>query len=187
MSAAWRRLLEEIGRARDAGRTVEFWWRDDDAARPDPALDRLLAIAGGCKVPLALAAIPALAEAAAFASLPAGVAVLQHGSDHRNRAGAGEKKTEFPAGEAPDAAIERLASARRRLESGARRRERLRVAEWRRHRRRRQCSGHLQQLHGAGNVRIARRATAAPRAALGIAGVAHDRRAVRRRSSSRRR
>lgn len=119
MNSAWRRLLEEIGRARDAGHGVEFWWRDDDAARPDPALERLLALAGSCNVPLALAAIPAQAEAAAFAHLPAGVAVLQHGSDHRNRAAAGEKKTEFPAREAHEAAIARLESARQQLAQAA--------------------------------------------------------------------
>jgi len=115
MNAAWRRLLEEIGRARDAGRAVEFWWRDDDAARPDPALGRLLAMTETYKVPLALAAIPALAEAAAFAHLPAGVSVLQHGGDHRNRAGRGEKKTEFPELEAAPAAIKRLRAGRLRL------------------------------------------------------------------------
>jgi hypothetical protein len=115
MNAAWRRLLDEIGRARDAGREVEFWWRDDDAARPDPALDRLLAMAGNYKMPLALAAIPAQAEAAAFAHLPAGVSVLQHGGDHRNRAGRGEKKTEFPALESADAAIGRLKAGGLRL------------------------------------------------------------------------
>ncbi len=115
MSAAWRRLLDEIGRARDAGRAAEFWWRDDDAARRDPALERLLALARSCKVPLALAAIPAQAEATAFAGLPERVCVLQHGSDHRNRAGRGEKKTEYPAAEAPEAAMARLAAARERL------------------------------------------------------------------------
>ncbi|HUK05300.1 MAG TPA: hypothetical protein VLV90_09505 [Burkholderiales bacterium] len=115
MSAAWRRLLEEIGRARDAGRAADFWWRDDDAARPDPALERLIALAQASQVPLALAAIPALAEPAAFARLPAGVAILQHGSDHRNRAAPGEKKSEFPDADPPAAAIARLAEARRRL------------------------------------------------------------------------
>ena len=119
MSTAWRSLLDEVRRSRDAGRAVEFWWRDDDAARPDPALARLLALAEASAVPLALAAIPAQAEAAAFVRLPANVAVLQHGSDHRNRAGAGEKKTEFPPREPSQAGIDRLVAARRQLSEAA--------------------------------------------------------------------
>lgn len=115
MSVAWRRLLDEIGRARDAGRTAEFWWRDDDAARPEPALERLLALARSAQVPLALAVIPERAEAAAFARLPAAVAILQHGSDHRNRAAAGEKKSEFPEADPAAIAMARLAAAGRRL------------------------------------------------------------------------
>jgi hypothetical protein len=115
MSAGWRELLDEVRRSQDAGRAVEFWWRDDDAARPDPALERLLALAKASAVPLALAVIPALAEAEAFAHLAAGVSILQHGSDHRNRAAPGQKKSEFAESEAPAAAIERLAIARERL------------------------------------------------------------------------
>jgi len=111
----WQRLLDEIVRSRDAGRPVEFWWRDDDAARPDAALAQLIALAGAYQVPLALAAIPAQAEATAFAQLAPEVAILQHGGDHRNRAAPGEKKTEFPGTESPGAAIARLASARERL------------------------------------------------------------------------
>ena len=44
MNAAWRSLSDEIARWRDAGRMADFWWRDDDAARPEPALTRLLAL-----------------------------------------------------------------------------------------------------------------------------------------------
>lgn len=115
MKAAWRTLLDEIERSRDAGRPVEFWWRDDDAARPDPALERLLALAQASAVPLALAVIPARAEASAFSRLAGSVSILQHGSDHRNRAAAGEKKCEFAGAEAPAAVIARLANARSRL------------------------------------------------------------------------
>ena len=34
--------------------------------------------------------------------------MLQHGTDHRNRAAAGEKKTEYPAAEPADAALKRI-------------------------------------------------------------------------------
>ncbi|HEY6966231.1 MAG TPA: hypothetical protein VI229_02090 [Burkholderiales bacterium] len=122
MSAGWHELLDEVRRSQDAGRAVEFWWRDDDAGRPDPALERLLALAAASEVPLALAVIPSLAEADAFMRLGAGVSILQHGSDHRNRAAPGQKKCEFVDSEAPAAAIERLANARQRLAAVAGRR-----------------------------------------------------------------
>ena len=45
VSEAWRKFDDEIARWRDAGRPVEFWWRDDDAVRPAPELARLLELA----------------------------------------------------------------------------------------------------------------------------------------------
>jgi len=115
VSVAWRNVGDELARWRDSGREVRFWWRDDDAARPDPALARLLALAQRSGVPLALAVIPALAEAQAFAGLAPGVSILQHGSDHLNRAQANEKKCEFATAHAPAESIARLAAARARL------------------------------------------------------------------------
>jgi hypothetical protein len=115
VTAAWQSFSDELARWRDAGRAVAFWWRDDDAARPAPALARLLALAQSTSTPLALAMIPLAAERDAFEDIGAGVAVLQHGSDHRNRAAAGEKKTEFPAAESATAAVARLVAARDRL------------------------------------------------------------------------
>src|SRR6185436_14531907 len=119
VSAAWPAFNEELARWRDAGREVGFWWRDDDACRPDPALTRLVALASKGKVPLALAAVPELAEPAAFEGLPAGITVLQHGADHRNRAVAPEKKTEFSLAEPVGDALLRLEAGRARLEKVA--------------------------------------------------------------------
>lgn len=119
VSAAWRQFQDEIARWDVAGRTVDFWWRDDDACRPDPALARLIALADGAQVPLALAVIPADAVPAAFESLAPVVTLLQHGVDHRNRALANEKKTEFSAREPLPAALARLAQGRAQLESVA--------------------------------------------------------------------
>lgn len=118
-SAPWRAFADELARWRDGGRVAEFWWRDDDAARPDPALERLLALAHGTATPLALAVIPAQAEKEIFDNVGSSVWIIQHGSDHRNRAGAGEKKTEFPAAESSQAAVARLAAARERLAARA--------------------------------------------------------------------
>jgi len=115
----WSDFTDELIRWRDLGGVVDFWWRDDDACRPDPALDRLYALAVRTGVPLGLAVVPELAEPAAFAGLPANVDVLQHGSDHRNRAAGAGKKTEFSAEEPVLAALERLKAGRVRLESVA--------------------------------------------------------------------
>lgn len=106
--SAWQSLGSELARWRDVGRTADFWWRDDDAGAASPALERLLSLARESSVPLALAVIPANSDAALLAGLDPGVTVLQHGTDHVNRAAAGEKKTEFPAAEPVSAAIARL-------------------------------------------------------------------------------
>jgi hypothetical protein len=111
----WQAFTEAIARRRDAGHETVFWWRDDDAAAPTPELERLLSLSYSTSVPLALAVIPESAEATLFGLLREEVHVLQHGADHRNRAAADAKKTEFPASE-PDAdALERLRRARLRL------------------------------------------------------------------------
>lgn len=115
MNAAWRSLAEELARWRDAGRVAEFWWRDDDAARPTPALSRLLALAHRTATPLALAVVPLSAEEGLCEGAGQSVTILQHGTDHRNRADAGGKKTEFAASESPAAATARLVAARDRL------------------------------------------------------------------------
>lgn len=117
MASAWRAFEEELARCRDAGRAPVFWWRDDDAGAATAEIGRLLELSAASAVPLALAVVPEAAQPALFRILHARVAVLQHGSDHRNRAGPGEKKTEFPAAEREDHALARIAAARERLES----------------------------------------------------------------------
>ena len=116
VSPAWQNFFDEIAHWRDAALPVEFWWRDDDACRLDPALTRLTALASAAGVPLALAVIPDAARADAFEPTAALVSVLQHGVDHRNRAAAGEKKTEFPATELVPDALARLVHGRVRLQ-----------------------------------------------------------------------
>jgi hypothetical protein len=92
-----RRELDAWGQE---GRVARFWWRDDDAVAATPALDRLLALAEAAGVPLGLAVIPALEDAALAERLDresAAVRVLQHGFRHQNRAPDGQKKSEYPA------------------------------------------------------------------------------------------
>jgi hypothetical protein len=63
---SWGLLEEEIGRWREAGRTVEFWWRDDDAVAPTAPVKQLLELSARTGVPLALAVIPLAAKAELF-------------------------------------------------------------------------------------------------------------------------
>jgi len=107
---SWRELEEELAR-----RPVAFWWRDDDASGASPALRRLLDLSGKHGIPLALAVIPAGAGAEVFKLLHDQVTVLQHGTDHRNRAGPGAKKTEYPQSEPVEEALARISSGLERL------------------------------------------------------------------------
>ncbi|WP_020698836.1 polysaccharide deacetylase family protein [Reyranella massiliensis] len=94
---SWQALADEAARWRDAGRTADLWWRDDDAADVDPALDRLLAIQRDTAAPLALAVVPARATAALAQRLAGepGIDVLQHGYAHLNHAAPPDKKIEL--------------------------------------------------------------------------------------------
>jgi len=108
MTSHWARLFDEIARWQDAGRTVEFWWRDDDACHVDPALARLVGLSVSAQVPLALAVIPRGVQNQVLAQDARWVRILQHGADHTRRTGIGEKKSEFPASEPVADALLRL-------------------------------------------------------------------------------
>ncbi len=111
---SWSAFDAELARWREAGAVPDFWWRDDDAAAPSVPLARLLKLAEQSGVPLALAVVPLETVPALFNGLRA--SVLMHGTDHRNRARPGEKKTEFTNTEADLEAIGRLEKARARLQ-----------------------------------------------------------------------
>jgi len=79
------RLETELRHWRAAGARPRLLWRDDDAREPTPALDRLLALADGR--PLALAVIPSsddLRPLAARLAQHANIRVGQHGVSHIN-------------------------------------------------------------------------------------------------------
>jgi len=117
VNSAWQAFADECARWHALGREVEFWWRDDDATQPIPALIRLLALAKSAAVPVALAVVPEAATAALCTGLSSAVSLLQHGVDHRNRAATGERKTEFSDQEPLQAALARLAQGRAQLQA----------------------------------------------------------------------
>lgn len=89
----------ELARWRAAGHAPAFWWRDDDARRLTPALDRLLALSTRLAAPITIAAVPdgdiaALAKACGAAP---DVELAIHGFRHENRAPPGR-----PSGEVND-------------------------------------------------------------------------------------
>ncbi len=115
----WGEFVDEIARRRAAGAPVEFWWRDDDAAAVSPSLKQLLALSETHRIPLSLAVIPETADPELFGLLHERVTVIQHGTDHRNRAAPGEKKTEYPPAEPIEPALARIADGLGRLRAFA--------------------------------------------------------------------
>jgi hypothetical protein len=112
---SWDAFARELARRRAAGRPVRFWWRDDDAGAVTYEFKKLLRLSSSASVPLALAVVPEAAASELFRLLHDRVAVLQHGTDHRNRAAPGEKKTEYPAAEPVEAALARVSDGFGRL------------------------------------------------------------------------
>lgn len=118
---AWSTLDRELELWHAAQRRATVWWRDDDAVRPGPALDRLLGLSARHGAPLALAVIPATAEPALAQNLmerrkdAPPVAVLQHGYAHRNHELEDRKKCELGAARPAAAVLAELAGGRDRL------------------------------------------------------------------------
>ncbi len=117
MSAAWHELRTELSRARDAGRTVRVWLRDDDAVTVTPALDRLHGLCAAVGLPILLAIIPAGADGslAAWVACRPAVAPCQHGWRHANHAPPGERAREIGGARAAADIIGDLARGRERL------------------------------------------------------------------------
>lgn len=107
----WQPLREEIMRWEDAGRTAEFWLRDDDAVEPTAALDRLLDLTGDFAVPVTLAVIPATTDGRLGDRLSKAehAAVAVHGWAHQNHAPKDQKKQELGAHRPRGAVLDELA------------------------------------------------------------------------------
>lgn len=95
----WQPLEEELQFWQDAGLILPFWWRDDDAIEPTPALDQLTAIASDFDMPLHLAVIPkyATTNLASYMSTVPHIIPVVHGWAHENHAPIDQKKAEFGA------------------------------------------------------------------------------------------
>jgi hypothetical protein len=111
----WREFEREVARRAP----LRFWWRDDDAGAVVPQVRQLLELSHSSGIPLALAVVPEAAESELFGLLHERITVLQHRTDHRNRAAAGEKKTEYPVAEPLDAALARISDGCGRLRAFA--------------------------------------------------------------------
>ncbi len=118
---AWARLDAALDAAAATGRSVDLWWRDDDAVAPNPALDRLLDLAAETAVPIALAIIPAHTgdELAAALDRRAGdgaeTTALVHGWRHHNHAPDDAKQTEIGDHRPLDTVAAELVAGRERL------------------------------------------------------------------------
>lgn len=107
--------LEALLAAR--ARPLRLWWRDDDAGRAAPSLDRLLDLAARYEAPVALAVVPQWLEGACavrIARCPQ-ACVLQHGVAHHDHALPGERKIELGGAAAPDALGLAVMAGRERL------------------------------------------------------------------------
>ncbi len=88
---------------------INFWWRDDDAGRDHPNLEKLVELAATVQVPICLAVVPSWLDRQAIAAIGSfrDSTVIQHGWAHRNNAYPGHKKIEL-GGTASIAAHQRL-------------------------------------------------------------------------------
>jgi hypothetical protein len=98
-TADWADLDREFDAWGRSGQVATLWWRDDDAVRMTPALGRLLDLAAG--TPISLAVIPGRVIEANVPELQrvlegcADLSVLQHGWMHINHAPQGAKRSEL--------------------------------------------------------------------------------------------
>jgi hypothetical protein len=116
----WQALDRELDAWQASGRRATLWWRDDDACSDSPALQRLLAIAHHNDVPVAVAAIPATADAAlvdAIAPIDEAT-IVQHGFAHANHAPHGERAAELGNHRDVGACVDELARGHAALQRG---------------------------------------------------------------------
>ncbi|MGB3245908.1 MAG: polysaccharide deacetylase family protein [Sulfitobacter sp.] len=97
MTTQWQDLETELALWRRDGLNLPLWWRDDDATRVTPALERVLRLGEELALPVHLAVIPepATPELATYCAETPFAVPLVHGWTHQNTAPEGAKKAEF--------------------------------------------------------------------------------------------
>ena len=113
----WRLLERELDAWKALGRRATLWWRDDDACRDSPSLQALLELARRHRVPVAVAAIAATADATLADAIARSdeATIVQHGYAHANHAPAGERSAELGAHRSLRVRREELERGRERL------------------------------------------------------------------------
>ncbi|MCP4432639.1 MAG: hypothetical protein GY806_16830 [Gammaproteobacteria bacterium] len=96
-ATAWHRLINELDLWQNAGKTANFWWRDDDAIEHTSQLEQLDQFSRKHQVPVSIAVIPARLQDSLADYLDGRhhFQVLQHGYAHRSHAAKGVKKIEL--------------------------------------------------------------------------------------------
>lgn len=119
MSHGWDATGDALDRARNEGRTIRVWLRDDDCVAVTPALDRLTALCTAAGMPILLAVIPEPAEPGLtdwIAAHPA-VTPCQHGFAHRNHAAPGERACELGSTRPIECGLDELARGRAKMQA----------------------------------------------------------------------
>lgn len=93
--ADWSDFDRVLDAHASAGKTAEFWWRDDDATHRVPAFARLIALSRSTGIRPLIAVIPA--RAVGELDPDGEFALCQHGWNHDNHAPLGEFKAELGA------------------------------------------------------------------------------------------
>jgi hypothetical protein len=117
VTGGWQRLDGELDAWRARGLRATLWLRDDDACADSPALRRLLGLTRDYRVPVAIAAIPAAADATLVDAIARcnHATIVQHGYAHRNHAGPGARSAELGDERELHVTLDELAHGRDRL------------------------------------------------------------------------
>lgn len=115
----WDELGRELDNWQHQNRTVQLWWRDDDADRTGAAIKRMMQISRAHDVPVGIAVSPAIVSSSLghFVSKQFRCAVMQHGYAHVNYAPIDQKKCELGDHRPIAAALHELSIGLRRMEN----------------------------------------------------------------------